>query len=117
VTFTVETCNVGAPTTTEEGGPAFGFTILDGDGRVVADTRHVVSTLELRVVSWAAEECRHATGNWDQHYWNRPEDAPTEPPEVLGFPNRGGRVPPGQYRVSISSPYGSATSEPFTLES
>lgn len=116
VTFTVETCNLGAPTTTEEGGPPFGFVIRDADGRVVADNGHALSTLALRVVSWTAGECREATGSWDQHLWNRVEDAPAEPPEVLGLPNRGVKVPGGQYHVTISSLYGSATSEPFTLE-
>lgn len=116
VTFTVETCNLGAPTMSEEGGPPFSFTIRDGDGQVVADDGHVISTLELRVVSWAAGECREATGSWDQHFWNRPADAPAEPPEDLGSPNRGEQVPAGQYRVSIGSRYGSASSEPFALE-
>jgi hypothetical protein len=116
VTFTVETCNLGAPTTTEEGGPPFAFTIRDADGRVVADDRHVISTLALRGVSWTAGECRVVTGSWDQHFWNRLEDAPAEPPEVWGLPNRGDEVPGGQYQVSISSLYGGATSEPFTLE-
>ncbi len=116
VTFTVETCNLGAATRSEEGGPPFSFTIRDDDGQVVADDGHVISTLELRVVSWAAGECREATGSWDQHLWNRPADAPAEPPEVLGSPNRGGQVPPGPYRVTISSRYGSAESEPFALE-
>jgi hypothetical protein len=116
VTFTVETCNLGTPTTVEEGGPPFGFTIRDDAGRVVADDSHVLSTLALRGVSWAAGECREATGRWDQHYWNRHEDVPAEPPEVWGLPNRGNKVPGGQYHVSISSLYGSATSEGFTLD-
>jgi hypothetical protein len=116
VRFTVETCNLGAPTTTEEGGPPFGFTIRDADGRIVADDSHVISTLALRGVSWTAGACREATASWDQHVWNRHEDVPAEPPEVWGLPTRGDQVPRGQYRVSISSRYGSATSEPFTLE-
>jgi hypothetical protein len=116
VTFTVATCNRGAPTTTEEGGPPFAFTIRDADGRVVADDSHALSTLALREVSWTAGECRVVTGSWDQHLWNRLEDAPAEPPEVWGLPDRGDEVPGGQYQVSISSLYGSATSEPFTLE-
>jgi hypothetical protein len=47
VTFTVETCNLGTPTTVEEGGPPFGFTIRDAAGRVVADDSHVLSALAL----------------------------------------------------------------------
>jgi hypothetical protein len=116
VIFTVETCNLGTPTTVEEGGPPFSFTIRNAAGRVVADDGHVLSTLALRGVSWAAGECREATGSWDQHSWNRDEDAPAEPREVWGLPNRGDKVPSGQYHVSISSLYGSATSEVFTLD-
>jgi hypothetical protein len=116
VTFTVETCNLGTPTTVEEGGPPFAFTIRDADGRVVADDSHVISTLALRGVSWLAGACREATGSWDQHFWNRHEDVPAAPPEVWGLPNRGDEVPGGQYHVSISSLYGSATSEGFTLD-
>jgi hypothetical protein len=116
VTFTVETCNLGTPTTVKEGGPPFSFTIRDADGPVVADDSHAVSTLALRGVSWAAGECREATGSWDQHFWNRHEDAPAEPREVWGLPNRGDEVTRGQYQVSISSLYGSATSEGFTLD-
>jgi hypothetical protein len=39
-----------------------------------------------------------------------------DPPEVWGLPDRGDKVPGGQYHVSISSLYGSARSGGFTLD-
>ncbi len=95
----------------------YSFAIIDADGNVVADDSHAVRTMELRIVTWRTGQCRQGSGTWDQHYWNRPADEPSEPPDALGTPIRGDRVPPGRYRVRIDSPLGEATSEPFRIES
>lgn len=119
VTFTVEICNQGPPTTTEGGGGSdipFSYQIVDEQDEVVADDSHAVHTMELRMVRWAQGQCRTAQRSWDQHYWNRPEDRPSEPPEIYGTPQRGELVPPGSYRVRINSSLGSATSAPFEIQ-
>lgn len=119
VTFTVEICNQGPAITTEGGGGSdipLSFSILDEQGRVVADDTHSFRTMELRMVRWAPGQCRDAQGTWDQHYWNRPRDRPSEPPEIHGTPQRGETVPAGAYRVRISTSLGSSTSAPFELQ-
>lgn len=118
VTFRVEVCNRGPATTTEGGGGSeipFSFQVLDGQDEVVADDSHVVRTLEIIIVRWSEGQCRTAQASWDQHYWNRAEDRPSEPPEVYGVPQRGDRVPPGDYRIRVTTSQGTATSEPFEL--
>lgn len=118
VAFTVEICNQGPPTTTEGGGGSdipFSYRILDEQDRVVADDSHAVRTTELRMVRWAEDRCRVARASWDQHYWNRPEDRPSEPAEIYGTPHRGDLVPEGHHRIRIDSSQGSATSVPFEL--
>lgn len=119
VTFRVEVCNRGPATTTEGGGGSdipIWFQILDGQGEVVADDSHAVRTLEIKFVRWSEGQCRTAQASWDQHYWNRAEDRPSEPPEIYGTPQRGDLVPPGDYRIRVTTPQGTATSAPFELQ-
>lgn len=114
----VEICNEGRATTTEGGGGSdipFSYQIVDEQGQVVADDSHTVHTMELRIVRWSEGQCRTAQTSWDQHYWNRSEDRPSEPPEVFGTPQRGHLVPPGVYRIRMDSSQGGATSTPFKL--
>lgn len=118
VTAIVEVCNQGPATTTEGGGGSdipFSFHIVDERGDVVADDSHAVRTSELRMVQWDEQECREAQLSWNQHHWNRPEDRPSEPPEVYGTPQEGALVPPGAYRIRVTSSFGTATSEPFEV--
>ena len=118
VGFTVEICNQGPPTTTEGYGGTdipFSYRILDEADGVVADDSHAFRTLELRTVQWSEHQCRTARMSWDQRFWNRPEDEPSEPPEVYGTPVRGDEVPTGRYRIRISSSLGTATSAAFEL--
>lgn len=119
VTFTVEICNRGPATTTEGYGGSdipFSYQILDEQDEVVADDSHALRTTELRMVRWSEGRCRTAQASWDQHYWNRAEDRPSEPPEVHGTPQRGDLVPPGGYRIRVDSSHGRATSNPFELQ-
>lgn len=116
VTFTVAICNLGPPTTVEEGSDSFRFTVRNTTGQTVADDSHALYTGDLRRTQWQTGDCRTHTGSWDQHYWNRPDDEPTEEPDTFGLPTRGSEVPAGQYTIRISTYYGSATTDPFTLE-
>lgn len=118
LTYTVEVCNTGPATTTEGGGGSdipFRFTVQNADGRVVADDSHRVSTMELRQVPWRVGQCREVHGRWDGHHWNRPEDQPTEPPDVIGNPVIGDPVPAGEYVIQVTGRLGTATSEPVRV--
>lgn len=119
LTFTVEVCNTGPATTTEGGGGSeipFRFTVEDADGRVLADDSHRVVTLELIQVPWETGQCRQARGRWDGHHWNRPEDQPTEPPDVIGVPIVGDPVPAGEYVIRVAAGrLGTATTEPVRV--
>lgn len=119
LTFTVEVCNTGPATTTEGGGGSeipIRFTVEDAGGRVVADDSHRVVTLEVIYVPWETGQCRQARGRWDGHYWNRPEDQPTEPPDVAGRPVVGDPVPAGEYLIRVAAGrLGTATTEPIRV--
>jgi hypothetical protein len=118
VEFAIEICNLATATTTAGGGGSdipTNFEVLDQDGAVIADDSHETRTMERRVVPWGQDQCRTARGSWDQHFWNRPEDRPSEWPDVYGELQRGEVVPHGYYRVRVTSVQGTATSASFEL--
>lgn len=71
--------------------------VLDEEGQTVADTSHVVHTLELHRRVWWPRMCRSWEDTWDLHYWNRPDQ-----PRSYAGPARGDQVLPGKYRIEAT---------------
>jgi hypothetical protein len=100
VTFEISVCSKSLlPMWTDDGKPH--WQILDASGVTVADSSHYVFTLELKKLRWGPRSCRVVLSEtWDQRAWNQ---AGAEPePGKAGVPARGGRVPPGRYRLEAS---------------